>query len=233
MKINISIDDVSPHPYSSINVLDRCHELIDKFPDIKFTLFVPTAYWRSIREGVKTEKPLYLYEHPHFCQALKSLSKKNFEVGFHGHFHGIPGKNDNDEFHFLSYEEAYAKFKEINRVVVESGLEDVFSPVFRPPAWRMSPGSILAAKDAGIQVLALSPKEYAKSTYAGEENNFHKVVYYTSAPPFEDLAAYEKNEIVYHACEWDKNYLSKSLSEQLQFWIGSQEVVEFEFIGNL
>ena len=29
-KVNISIDDVSPHPLSSVGVLNRCHELISK-----------------------------------------------------------------------------------------------------------------------------------------------------------------------------------------------------------
>ena len=29
-KVNISIDDVSPHPLSSINVLERCYEIIWK-----------------------------------------------------------------------------------------------------------------------------------------------------------------------------------------------------------
>ena len=47
-KVNISIDDVSPHPRSSANVLERCFEMISVFPDIKFTLFVPTSYWRTM-----------------------------------------------------------------------------------------------------------------------------------------------------------------------------------------
>ena len=28
MKVNISIDDVSPHPYSSVRVLEKCEELL-------------------------------------------------------------------------------------------------------------------------------------------------------------------------------------------------------------
>ena len=76
--VNISIDDVSPHPYSSINVINKCFYLIEKFNDIKFTLFVPTAYWRTISppEHVISKKPYILYEHPIFCEELKTLSKK-------------------------------------------------------------------------------------------------------------------------------------------------------------
>ena len=43
-KVNISIDDVSPHPLSSVKVLERCYEIIKVFPDVKFSLFVPIAY---------------------------------------------------------------------------------------------------------------------------------------------------------------------------------------------
>ena len=32
--VNISIDDVSPHPKSSTKVLDRCFELIEQFPEL-------------------------------------------------------------------------------------------------------------------------------------------------------------------------------------------------------
>ena len=65
--INISIDDVSPHPHSSIKVLDRCFELINIYPDIKFTLFIPLAYWRTVRPDISTKKPLILSEFPDFC----------------------------------------------------------------------------------------------------------------------------------------------------------------------
>jgi hypothetical protein len=47
-KINISIDDVSPHPLSSLAIVDKCQRIIDKIPDAKFTFFVPISYWRTI-----------------------------------------------------------------------------------------------------------------------------------------------------------------------------------------
>ncbi len=73
-KVNISIDDVSPHPRSSAKVLDRCHEFIEIFPNIKFTLFVPTAYWRLIDEP--NQEPYYLHKYPEFCDTLKKLNNK-------------------------------------------------------------------------------------------------------------------------------------------------------------
>lgn len=233
MKVNISIDDVSPHPKSSVNVIKTCQRLIEDFNDIKFTLFVPIAYWRTIRPGTATSRPLYLNEHPDFCETIKSLSPRNYEVCYHGLHHGIPGKSDNDEFQNLSHEAAMSKFGEMKRIVQASGLEETFKPVFRPPAWRMSPGAILAAKDFGFKVLALSPKEYARQTYGSEDEKFGKVVYYTCNPPFDPLEKHEKNEIVYHACEWDKNYLSEDAAEILKTWLKDQDDVEFEFMENM
>ena len=94
--INISIDDVSPHPKSSIKVLEQCEKLIKKYNDIKFTLFIPIAYWRTIGETL-TKKPLSIDQHADFCEALKNLSKNNYELAYHGYHHGIPMKSNNDE----------------------------------------------------------------------------------------------------------------------------------------
>ena len=222
MKLNLSIDDVSPHQYSSIKVLDRCFELIKEFPEIKFSLFVPVAYWRTIKPGTTTDFPLLINQFPDFCEYLRNLPKNNFEICYHGFYHGIPGKNDNDEFENLSKKESIERFKMMFEVVDRSNLKEIFKPIFRPPAWRMSSGAIEAAKEVGIEILALSPKDYAKKVYNGAENTFPKVVYYDCAPPFDPLIYLEKNEIVYHACEWDKNYLSVDQTKELSNYLKSK-----------
>ena len=79
-KINISIDDISPHPRSSTEVLNRCHELIDIFPNIKFSLFIPMAYWRTARPGTTTEKPLIVSAYTEFCEILKNLPKETYYI---------------------------------------------------------------------------------------------------------------------------------------------------------
>ena len=233
MKVNISIDDVSPHPLSSIKVLDRCFEMIQIFPAIKFTLFVPIAYWRTVRPGIATKSPLILDLFPDFCNVIKNLPKNNFEICYHGLFHGIPGKSDNDEFQFITKQEALDKFKLMFEIVDKAGLSETFKPIFRPPAWRMSPCAIEAAKEVGIKLLALSPKDYAKQTYCRADETFDKVVYYNCAPPFEMLAKYDMNEIVYHACEWDKNYLSLELTKDLISWLKQNDDISFVFIEQL
>jgi predicted deacetylase len=232
-KINISIDDVSPHPKSSVKVIDRCNELIKEFPDIKFSLFVPIAYWRTVRSDLVTQNPLTISEYPEFCDFLRSLSSKNFEICYHGLFHGIPGKSDNDEFQNLNYQEAIKKFQTMFQITKQAGLFDIFKPIFRPPAWRMSPAAIEAANDIGIQTLALSPKTYAQDVYAGADKKFKSVIYYNCNPPFDPLSHHEINEIVYHACEWDKNYLSEVFTNQLKVWIKDQNTVSFRFIQEM
>ena len=71
--LNISIDDVSPHPKSSISVVKRCFELIDVFPDIKFSLFVPVSYWRTVRREIATPQPLQINLYPEFCESLRKI----------------------------------------------------------------------------------------------------------------------------------------------------------------
>lgn len=232
MKVNVSIDDVSPHPLSSPAVLEKCSRLIEKFPDIKFTVFVPVSYWRTMREGTKTTRPLSIDEHPDFCDKLRSLTS-NFEVGYHGLYHGIPGISDNDEFQSLTFDEAMSRFNVMKSVVNAAGLTDVFRPIFRPPAWRMSPGSIQAARASGFEVLALSSKEYALKTYAGEETKRNDVIFYNCCPPFDALHPYDRTTIVYHACEWDKNYLSDDAVNALEQWLTSQVDVEYAFMRDM
>ena len=232
-KVNISIDDISPHPKSSIKVLDRCFEMISIFPDIKFSLFVPVSYWRTKRPDIATSHPLQINLYKDFCESLKNLPKKNFEICYHGFHHGIPGKSDNDEFQNISYEQSKKLFEAMFEVVKMAGLQDTFKKIFRPPAWRMSPESIKAARDLGFEVLALSPKEYAQNVYLGEDKNKNDVVYYNCNPPFDELSMQEKTEIVYHACEWDKNYLSQDLTNDLITFLKSNNDFEFCFLKGL
>lgn len=230
-KINISIDDVSPHPYSSTKVLDRCFELIKLFPQIKFSLFVPTAYWRT--RSNKTEKPLFLSQYQDFCAKIKSLNKNNFQLGFHGHFHGIPNKSDNDEFQYLNYQQACEVFQESLKEMDKAGLSDCYSPIFRPPAWRMTGDSIKALRDNGIEAFALSQDSYAVDTYQGM-NEQVDCVYQTACPPDKPLELFKKTEIVYHACEWLDNYLDTQKTEQLaSFLKANLNEAEFCFIEEM
>lgn len=231
--LNISIDDVSPHPKSSIKVIDRCFELIDIFPDIKFTLFIPMSYWRTKRPEIATKIPLQIDLFPDFCNFLKSLPVKNFELCYHGFYHGIPGKSDNDEFQYLNYDEAKTVYTSMKEVAKRANLLDHFKPCFRPPAWRMSEDSIRALSDEGIQIFALSPDDYAQETYGNIVNEMKNIVYFNSCPPFKKLEFFPKTEIVYHACEWDKNYLSIEAKNNLINFLNSSTNYDFCFMEDM
>ena len=231
--VNISIDDVSPHPKASIKVLDRCFDIIKVYPEIKFSLFIPISYWRTVRPGIATKNPLQINLFGGFCNFLKSLPNENFELCYHGYYHGIPGKSDNDEFKLIDYAEATKKFNVMFEVVKRAGLYDKFKKIFRPPAWRMSPDAIKAAKDCNFDILALASWDYALKSYAGEDKNFNKVVYETCCPPLKPLAMTQKTEIVYHACEWDRNYLSKKMTDNLINFLKSNENYKFCFLEEM
>lgn len=232
-RVNISIDDVSPHPKSSVKVLYRCLELIEKYPDIKFSLFVPIAYWRTSRPQIATPEPLVIWKHPEFCDALRNLPKENFEICYHGYYHGIPGETDNDEFWKITKEEAIDRVKSMKGRVKRAGLEDLFKPIFRPPAWRMAPHSWDALHEGGFELFAVTDVDYAIESYGGKDKEYRSN-YSTVFPPFRPLELKESCGIVYHACEWDSNYLSKKLTKELDNFIEeNKEEIEFVFMENL
>ena len=233
-KFNISIDDVSPHPKSSELVVERCFELIEIFNDIKFTLFVPAAYWRTIKPGTTTESPLFLYDYPEFCSFLKLLPSKNFEIGYHGYYHGIPGQNDNNEFYHISKDEAKKRISLMKDAIERAGLKDVFKSMFRPPAWNLGPQCFDSFSEMGIDLLALGGFERALKVYDGKDKDYKKVTYANMFPPFKQLQLLEKSVAVYHACEWDQNHLNKDNTLQLlNFLKENEDKIEFNFMEGL
>lgn len=191
--VNLSIDDISPHPQSSTAVLKYCFKVIEKFPDVKFTLFVPVAYWRT-QGPTSTLNPLSIDRFPAFCDELKRLPKSNFELAYHGLYHGIPGKSNNDELQRVSLSEARGIIDTMKAIATNAGLINEFKGVLRPPAWRMSPDAFQACIEAGIHLFALSPDEYALSTYGGIEKQV-KHVMYNVCPPQKPLQLFDKTEI--------------------------------------
>ena len=102
--VRLSIDDVTPHPHASTACLDHFRYLTDHLGNgvPKITLFVPLAYWRTYKAS--TDRPLFIREHPEFVTELFDLVENfNYELGFHGYYHGIKGSSDNDEVRWLDY----------------------------------------------------------------------------------------------------------------------------------
>lgn len=240
-QLNISIDDVSPHPLSSIDVVDRCFEILDVKPDVKFTLFVPTAYWRTVhipgRIDTRTERPLYLHEDEDFCKKLDALPSSNFEICYHGRYHGIPNVSNNDEMRSLSYNGFIELWNAMKQDVNIANLSNKFIDIIRPPAMYMSSEAIEAASDLGIKCLALSPRQIHKSSYNGAENKTHcHVVYANAWLPDDNPANVAKTEnsvcILYHACTWDRGYLDDDMVADLISLIHKYDF-DFSFIEDI
>ena len=218
--MNISIDDVSPHPKSSIRVVENCQRILQRVPSAKFTLFVPTAYWRTIPSPPDSmcPRPYNLSEFPEFCRQLSALPPETYEVGFHGHYHGIPRVSNNDELKSVTASEASIIFEKMMKEVMASGLDDVFKMILRPPAWRLSPGGFEAARGI-FDILAINSDPQYAQVYGGMQNDPYwkdRIVYQDAVPPIIDFPqTWERLEVVTHACEWDRNYLSERLADSI------------------
>ena len=93
----------------------------------------------------------------------------------------------------------------------------------------MSPEAIKAFRDNGFKVLALCKEDFALQSYQGEDKKKNDAVYACSYPPFKPLELLSKTEIVYHACEWDKNYLSAYQVAQLVSFL-EKDIDEIKFV---
>ena len=232
-KLNISIDDVSPHPKSSVKILGECFELIGEFPEIKFSLFVPLAYWRT--KKYSTPEPLRILEDKEFCSILRGLPKENFELCYHGFHHGIPQVSDNDEFHRLTSIEAHDVYELMRKTAELADLD--FEMVLRPPAWRISRAALNSLSRFGF-IFALSKDDYVLKSHGYNvrelEEDFN-VVFCNVCPPEKPLKLFDKTEVVYHACEWDRNYLGNDKNfKNLQKWLrDNKDEIEFCFIEDL
>lgn len=232
--LNIGIDDVSPHPRSSLSILKNCEKILSKHPKVKFSLFVPVAYWRTKMECVSTRNPLFLSEHEDFCESLKNLSKKTYEIGYHGYHHGIPYVSDNDEFRNMDFKESKDRYKLMFDEVKKAGLTNVFKKIFRPPAWRMSPESFDSGREMSIEIFALSDLDYALSIYKGKDLEKNDVVYSNMFPPEKPLFIQPHMCITYHACDWVKNFLNdQNTSELISFLDMLKDDVEFCFMKEM
>jgi len=230
MKINISIDDISPHPATNTNCLQYCHKLIEDFPDIKFTLFIPTSYTR-FADGDTDVTQYNLLKHPNFVKEIRALNEINFEIGLHGSEHGRENPiSNNDEFANSSYEEAYDIVGDALDTMYYSGLlnDNKFSHILRPSAYRMSAEAIRAARDMRIKALGLH-SYYAYLVYYGDEyKKKNDIVWADAHPPTAPLLyKQDKLEIVYHALKKDINYFSEERMTELKNFLITQENITF------
>ena len=86
--------------------------------------------------------------------------------------------------------------------------------------------------EEGFKLFALTNLDYAMAYYSGEEQKYPST-FSNQFPPFSGLYEEERCGIVYHACEWDKNYLDKEKTQELIHFIDECRNHSFEFLGGL
>lgn len=238
--INISIDDISPHKNSSIECLKLCNYIIDNYyKNIKFTLYIPMAYWRRFNDKVgeeviftKTDSPLFLDSYPEVYKALLNLPKENFELCYHGLYHSDETCNNN-EFEKLTYDKALDKFEKMFDIAKKCGIYDDMKMIFRPPNFRMSPDSIRAAYDVGIRQLSLHPDKKVRKSYNNAYSIFDDVSWFNVIYPWKDYKLRKKTSIVFHACDWSKNHLNLENSNILISFLKNSKDIEFCFADKI
>lgn len=238
LRINIGIDDVSPHPRSSVSVIDTCNKVIADISNhcdiaVKFTFFVPTAYWRTVRVGTMTDEPLLISHYSAFCDVLSKLDRASYEVAYHGHYHGIPWVSDNDELRSVDYVSACRAYDAMLDEAARAGLHDTFRMIIRPPAWRMSAAAIDAAIDYGFS-LSLLDRDYAIQSYAGHDftHDADRVLYCNVTPPHDDINVCSRLRtaiIMYHACDWDAGFFhGNNVHALVDFILNNAQRISFK-----
>ena len=221
MRLNISIDDVSPHKRIGFEAVHRISELISEFPTIKISLFVPT----SIRRFRDREKIAYRLDHyPKFVDKLIALPADNFEICYHGHHHGNKKlRKNNDELRYSSEEEAIHILTESQKMFNSVGI--IPQPVLRLRGFWISPKSFEACRKFGIKVLALNRASRYRRWYKGEDRKYKHVVYVGRQPN-----KTSDKEIYYHAGVVQKDFFGKRQCKDLRKMLHRTEVLSFIFM---
>ena len=204
MRLNVSIDDISPHPKIGMDALNRLREIVESH-NIKVSLFVPTC----VKRFGDNEKKYYLLEdYPKFVDELKSLPQ-NFEICHHGHKHGKKDpKSNNDEFRYLSQQETVDILNRSREVFNNVGL--TVRPVLRPPGFWISKDAFKGCVEFGIKVLALNDSKRYMRSYGKAARRYKHVVFPGIQPKKKDA-----EEIFYHAGDDQPDYFSKKFARRV------------------
>lgn len=219
--VNISIDDVCPHPIMGMDAVNRLSGLLDLYPKLKCSLFVPTR----LKRYKYKEKDYPLENYPKFVDQLKSLPSENFEICYHGHFHGHKqNKSNNDEFRYLSALDTFDKL-ETSQIIFDS-LGIKVKPVFRPPGFWLGADAFLGCKEFGIKTLALNNDIKYSACYLGEQLKYDRVIFIGRQPNNQRFF-----EIMFHAGRDQKDFFNNIAFHELKTKL-SKLSPEFVFLGD-
>jgi hypothetical protein len=95
----------------------------------------------------------------------------------------------------------------------------------------MSPDAFSALSASGFELFAIT--NLRLDSYQGAQKEY-LCTFSDQFPPFAPLRIEEKCGIVYHACEWDRNYMSREYTEELKrFLLEEEKDIEFCFLEEM
>lgn len=222
---SLTLDDMSPHPKAGLNFesIGWCNRLIDEFPDIKITLFVPAAYARL------GEKPYYLTKNLEWVKRVNDLPSKNYQIGLHGYFHRrVDGKHDpsnNDEVQFVSYAQMQHLIDLMEQEFKNAGLKHAM--LFRSPGWKISIQATMALNMRGYLVSGL--------------DDYYKII----KPKWPHIKWISANWNMYEQCDvsgnviacghtsnWTKNYFEEKRYNLVKDLL-NKEKFAFKFVNEI
>lgn len=146
IQYNLNLDDLLPR----LTDFSLLYRLVDAFPAIKVTVFVPI----SSRDWGDGENDIM--KHPAWCRKVAELPRENFELSCHGWCHHLEDKMP--EFKHLSHADATALL--IRCEWAFSQMELPYVRGFRPPCWEMSSDTVRALEDLRYLYVSDSPRFY-------------------------------------------------------------------------
>lgn len=220
----LTLDDFSWHPKTGgdFESIKWCDKLIEKFPDLKVNLFVPAAYARL------GEIPCLLSNNKQWVNKVNSLPQ-NYCINLHGYNHRRVskkyGNSNNDEWQYLTYDEAKVLGIKMLDEFKLSGLK--YTPTFRPGGWKISAEACRALEDIGVTLFAGS-KEYFNKV---KKSIRTKWISYNWDLTSE--CAVSGNIIAFgHTSNWTNNYMDES-RYNLILKLLEKEKFEFKFIEEM
>jgi len=153
----IDIDDLEPK-FTDFGPL---YGLIDNFPDIKITIFMPvntnwaSDWWRNNHPNWVSS---YILRHPGWCKKVSELPRENVEIALHGYYHHTMDGSLHGRPEFLSFtkDEALKRLLLCEQTFDKAGIP--FVRGFRPPRWEYSIGTIEALEELDYLFCAPDPR---------------------------------------------------------------------------
>ncbi|OGM21222.1 hypothetical protein A2955_04005 [Candidatus Woesebacteria bacterium RIFCSPLOWO2_01_FULL_37_19] len=226
VKYNLNFDDLLPK-YSNLALLKK---LVGKFPNIKITMFM------SINS--RLARDANIFDYPAWCEEIKNLPKKNFEIGIHGYYHHINDWHNTPEFKYLSKRQARDLLLACERALKKSGIK--FVRGFRPPRWELSKGTEKALEELNYSFLSDSPKFYQEHLNIRiprifPNSDIEENLDYGDYVPYRDILLDPQEYYIHrgHLFDYCDNNLTPETFDNIVKTIKSFRKVKFVFLSEM